>query len=115
MAGGRPKIEYDKKIAEQVQAMSQYGTPQEEIAEMVGMSKPTLCKLYKKELAHGFNIAKLSARKKIYERVMAGDPLMLIFYAKTQLGWSEKPKDADNAAQPLPLYTCPPKASGKAE
>lgn len=87
--GGRPKITWDKAIAERVQEMSQYGTPHEEIAALVGISEPTLRKLYKKELIQGANMAKLGVRKKLYERCMAGDTACLIFYAKTQLGWKE--------------------------
>lgn len=98
---GRPKIAYDKNLADQIQAMSQYGTPQDEIAEMVNLSLLTLRKLYSKELKHGYNIAKLSVRKKLYEHCMAGDTACLIFYAKTQLKWREADKDTPSTADNL--------------
>lgn len=97
--GGRPKIAWNEAVANKVHEMSQYGTPQDEIADLVGMSEPTLRKLYKKELRQGMCLARLGARKKFYERVMAGDTACLIFYAKTQLGWKEDKGKQDGNAQ----------------
>lgn len=97
--GGRPRLQYDPEIAKQVQAMSQYGTPQEEIAELVGISLIPLRRIYKKELEKGRNVAKLSVRKKLYEICMEGNVTALIFYAKTQLGWREKDGKEDQAVQ----------------
>lgn len=88
--GGRPRLQYDPEIAKQVQAMSQYGTPQTEIAELVGVSLVPMRRLYKKELEKGRCVAKLAVRKKLYEACMEGNTACLIFYAKTQLGWREK-------------------------
>lgn len=96
--GGRPKIQYDPDIAKRVQSMSQYGTPQDEIASLVGISLVPLRKVYKKELEQGRCVARLSIRKKLFESCMAGDTACLIFYAKTQLGWREKDREQDKAA-----------------
>lgn len=97
--GGRPRLQYNPEIAKQVLAMSQYGTPQEEIAELVGISLIPLRRIYKKELEKGRNVAKLSVRKKLYEICMDGNVTALIFYAKTQLGWREKDSKEDQAVQ----------------
>lgn len=95
---GRPRLRYDPDVAEKVRDMSRYGTPQEEIAGLVGISLVPLRRLYKKELELGRCLAKLSVRKKLYERCMAGDTACLIFYAKTQLGWREKDRGREGAA-----------------
>lgn len=97
--GGRPRLQYDPEIAKQVLAMSQYGTPQEEISELVGVSLIPLRRIYKKELEKGRNVAKLSVRKKLYEICMEGNVTALIFYAKTQLGWREKDDKGEQVIQ----------------
>lgn len=92
---GRPKIVWDEATAKKVTAMSAYGTPQDEIAVLVGISAPTLRKLYKRELVKGMCKARLDVRQKLYECCMAGNIACLIFYAKTQLGWKEDKQDVN--------------------
>ena len=106
MKAGRPRIEYDRAIAEQVQSMSQYGVPQAQIAEMVGLSVPTLRNLYSAELGKGMTLSNLAVGKKLFERCMAGDVPSLIFWAKTRMGWKEKQEvdmtNSDGSMRPLP-------------
>ncbi len=89
---GRPSIKFNPEIAAQVQAMSQYGAPQDDIATALGMSLPTLRKLYRKELQTGAITANTLVGKKLYERCQAGDVTALIFWAKTRMGWRETDK-----------------------
>lgn len=86
---GRPPIKYDPEFAKQIQAMAQYGLPQDKIAIIVDMAPNTLRKLYMNELEKGRALANLAVGKKFFERCMAGDVPCLIFYLKAQLGWQE--------------------------
>lgn len=116
MKTGRPRIKYDPAIAEQVQSMSQYGLPQAQIAEMVGLSIQTLRNLYGAELGKGMSLSNLAVGKKLFERCMAGDVPSLIFWAKTRMGWKETQKvdvtSSDGSMSPLNVtvrFVRPPK------
>lgn len=106
MKTGRPRIKHDPAIAEQVQSMSQYGVPQAQIAEMLGLSVQTLRNLYGAELGNGMTLSNLAVGKKLFERCMAGDVPSLIFWAKTRMGWKETQKvdvtSSDGSMRPLP-------------
>ena len=106
MKTGRPRIKHDPAIAEQVQSMSQYGVPQAQIAELLGLSVPTLRNLYGAELGNGMALSNLAVGKKLFERCMAGDVPSLIFWAKTRMGWKETQKvdvsNSDGSMRPLP-------------
>ena len=93
---GRPSIQRDPKLAEQIQAMRQYGTSLEDVSRAIGISVPTLKKLYPGELEKGVALANVAVGKKLFERCMAGDVVALIFWAKTQMGWREKDKKDNN-------------------
>jgi len=86
--GHPPKLR-DEQAAKLVQACSQYGEPQEEIAARLGMCVETLQKLYGDELRKGKREAHMSIRKTLFERAQAGNTAELLFYCKTQLGMRE--------------------------
>lgn len=116
MKTGRPRIKHDPAIAEQVQSMSQYGVPQAQIAEILGLSVPTLRNLYGTELGNGMTLSNLAVGKKLFERCMAGDVPALIFWAKTRMGWKETQKvdvtNSDGSMSPLNVtvrFVRPPK------
>jgi len=78
-----------------VQALAQFGIPQEQIARKVGVSEKTLRKHYAIELEDGATAANLAVAKNLYafaagskgaapQQVTAG-----IFWAKTRMGWRE--------------------------
>lgn len=66
------------------------GTPQEDIARLLGMDAKTLRKVYCGELRQGMGMSNQAVAGKLFERCMAGDTACLIFWAKTRMGWSEK-------------------------
>lgn len=71
--------------------MTGCGSPQEEIALVLGISPKTLRKHYPDELKTGLAVAHSNARKALYHGgVNEKIPALLIFYCKTQLGMSEK-------------------------
>lgn len=86
---GRPAIKYDPKEAAQVLECSQNGVPQKDIASILGMSSVTMLKLYGEDYRRGAAIAKAKIGAKLFQRAMEGDTAVLIFCAKTRLGWRE--------------------------
>ena len=103
---GRKAIRRDPKLAEQIQAMRQYGTSIEDVSRAVGISVPTLRKLYANELEKGAALANIAVGKKLFERCMAGDAAALIYWTKTRMGWKETQKvdltSSDGSMSPLP-------------
>jgi hypothetical protein len=75
--------------ANQARAMAQYGVPETDIADSLGISKHTLLKLYGADMRAGRSFAKAKIGKTLYQKAVAGDTALLIFYAKTQMGWRE--------------------------
>lgn len=86
---GRPAVERNDDHAAQVQAMSQYGVPQGDIAASIGMCVETMLKLYGNEFKAGKNTANFNIGKRLYDKAIEGDTTALIFWAKTQMGWKE--------------------------
>lgn len=96
----RPKIKYDAEVAKYVQGMAKVGVPQKKIAIVIGLSEPTLARLYGAELSKGAAEAAVAIGGKLFEKAMSGDTPSLIFWAKTQMGWREKDKaDSTQAAK----------------
>ncbi len=88
---GRPAFVPTEKERIQVQAMSGYGIPEEQIAVMVGdgICVETLKKHFEKELVLGKAKANLGVGKTLYQKAMDGDTAAAIFWAKTQMRWRE--------------------------
>ena len=95
---GRKSILRDPKLAEQIQAMRQYGTSIEDVSRAVGISVPTLRKLYAGELEKGVALANIAVGKKLFERCLAGDAVALIYWTKARMGWREKDGKDEKAA-----------------
>ncbi|MCL1888896.1 MAG: hypothetical protein FWF99_00125 [Desulfovibrionaceae bacterium] len=92
---GQPPKQYNPKHAKQVQAMSQYGVPQEDIAATIGVCVPTMLKLYDAEYRKGKATANAKVGKRLFERCESGDTTALIFWAKTRMGWRENNQTSD--------------------
>jgi len=90
----------ERKLVEQ---MSAVGIPHESIALVLrdGIDDKTLRKHFRREL----DTAKIKANAKIggglFNKAMAGDTASLIFWAKTQMGWSETVKLGGDPNAPL--------------
>ena len=89
---GRPAFkptDAERKLVEQMCAV---GIPHEQIAMVIrgGIDADTLKKHFKDELRE----AKIKANAKIggtlFNKAISGDTAAAIFWAKTQMGWSEK-------------------------
>jgi hypothetical protein len=71
---------------------AKYGLPQKQIAEAIGIDRKTLAKHYRPELRRGKIEANIAVGKALFEKAIAGDTTALIWWAKTQMGWSETVK-----------------------
>jgi hypothetical protein len=95
--GGRPPHVPSEATRRQVRALAAYGIPQDEIATVVGITKPTLEKHYRPELDR----AEAEANAKVAEslfRKATGDGAQAvtaaIFWLKTRARWKEPAIDA---------------------
>lgn len=78
----------------QVKMLAAMGTPQDDIALVIGVSKPTLRRACKDELALGGVEANAKVAQSLFRQatdakrpnVVAG-----IFWAKARMGWSDRP------------------------
>jgi predicted transcriptional regulator len=84
---GAPKKKID---AELVYNLARIGCTQDEIAVIVGCSKPTLRKHCSSELHRGLEEMKMSLRRWQFEKAEQGNVVMLIWLGKQYLGQREK-------------------------
>ena len=96
---GRPKKEIDEDI---IARLSQIGCTQEEIGSVVGISARTLQRRYAELVAENKNKGKASLRKKLWEKALKGDPKLLIWLSKNELGMVDK-IHTTQSVEPLPL------------
>jgi hypothetical protein len=91
MAQGKLFVPTDEE-RKQVEAMAGYGVPHEQIACIIreGIDADTLKKHFKKELSQGKAKASAKIGQTLFQKATTGDTTAAIFWAKTQMGWSEK-------------------------
>lgn len=91
---GRPAFEPTDAERKQVEAMSGYGLPIEQIAILIrdGIDADTLRKHFSTELQSGKAKANAQVGKTLFQKVMAGDTTAAIWWSKTQMRWSETQK-----------------------
>ena len=97
-------------IVQMVRAMAGYGIPHDKIAVLIrdGISVDTLKKYYKRELDTGRAAAHAKIGQTLFQKAVEGDTACLIFYLKSQMGWSERqseknPDDPDEKTKPARL------------
>ena len=101
---GRPAFEPTNAEKKQVEALSGYGIPIEQIAVLVrdGIDADTLRKYFLTELQSGKAKANAQVGKTLFNKVLAGDTTAAIWWSKTQMRWAETQKHeltgADGAA-----------------
>jgi len=69
------------------------GTPQEEIARVLGISDRTLRKHYRDELDLALAKANAQIGGSLFNKAKNGDTTAQIFWLKTRGGWSEKKEE----------------------
>lgn len=102
---GRMAFEPTENERKQVEAMSGYGLPIEQIAVLVrdGIDADTLRKHFVKELTAGKAKANAQVGKTLFQKVMAGDTTAAIWWSKTQMRWKETQQHELTGADGAPL------------
>lgn len=88
---GRKAFEPTDAERRQVEALSGYGLPIEQIAVLIrdGIDTDTLRKHFATELQSGKAKANAQVGKTLFQKVMAGDTTAAIWWSKTQMRWKE--------------------------
>jgi hypothetical protein len=102
---GRPAFEPTDAERKQVEALSGYGIPIEQIAVLVrdGIDADTLRKYFLTELQSGKAKANAQVGKTLFNKVLAGDTTAAIWWSKTQMRWAETQKHELTGADGVPL------------
>lgn len=95
---GRKMFEPTETERKQVEALSGYGLPFEQIAVLIrdGIHVDTLRTHFSAELAGGKAKANAQIGKGIFQKAMAGDTTAQIWWSKCQMGWKEPPKQLEH-------------------
>lgn len=89
MAGkGRAPFVPTDEQRKQVEALSGYGLPHEQIASVIGCSQDTLVKYFSQELAEGMAKANSRVAQFLYQQATK-NLTAAIFWAKTRMRWRE--------------------------
>jgi hypothetical protein len=102
---GRPAFEPTVAERKQVEALSGYGLPIEQIGALVrdGIHIDTLRAHFSAELQSGKAKANAQVGKTLFSKVMAGDTTAAIWWSKTQMRWAETQKHEVTGADGVPL------------
>jgi hypothetical protein len=102
---GRPAFVPTDAERKQVEALSGYGLPIEQIAVLVrdGIHVDTLRAHFATELQSGKAKANAQVGKTLFQKVMAGDTTAAIWWSKTQMRWAETQKHELTGADGAPL------------
>ena len=102
---GRPEFEPTDAERKQVEALSGYGLPIDQIAVLVrdGIHVETQRKHFATELVSGKAKANGQVGKTLFQKVMAGDTTAAIWWSKTQMRWAETQKHELTGADGAPL------------
>jgi len=102
---GRPAFEPTDSERKQVEALSGYGLPIEQIAILVrdGIHVDTLRAHFGTELVSGKAKANGQVGKTLFQKVMAGDTTAAIWWSKTHMRWAETQKHELTGADGVPL------------
>lgn len=74
----------------QVKALASVGTQQDQIAQVIEITKNTLLKYYRKELDSAMILANASVAKSLYQQATSGNTSAAIFWLKCRAGWQDK-------------------------
>jgi hypothetical protein len=102
---GRPEFEPTDAERKQVEALSGYGLPIDQIAVLVrdGIHVDTLRAHFATELVSGKGKANGQVGKTLFQKAMGGDTAAMIWWSKTQMRWAETQKHEVTGADGAPL------------
>lgn len=97
---GRPAFVPADHERQQVEALSGYGLPQEQIAVLIrgGIALETLREHFAKELVSGKAKANGQIGKTLFQKAMGGDTAAMIWWSKAQMRWAETQKHEHTGA-----------------
>ncbi len=81
--------------------LSGLGVPQDDIATLIGVSKPTLHKHYREILDKGMAEANAKVAGSLFNQATSGNTAAAIFWMKARAGWSEKVVQEVNGTQKI--------------
>jgi DNA-binding CsgD family transcriptional regulator len=89
-AGRKPHAPTEQQ-RKQVEALSGYGIPMEQIAALVGVDEKTVRAHYDDDLNRGRAVANSTVAKTLFEKATKEkDTTALIWWTKSRMGWTEK-------------------------
>lgn len=102
---GRMPFEPTDPERKQVEAMSGYGLPIEQIAVLVrdGIDADTLRKHFAQELISGKAKANSGVGRTLFQKAMGGDTAAMIWWSKTQMRWKEVQQHEITGADGAPI------------
>jgi len=102
---GRPAFVPTDAERKQVEALSGYGLPIDQIAVLVrdGIHVDTLRAHFATELVSGKGKANGQVGKTLFQKAMGGDTAAMIWWSKTQMRWAETQKHEVTGADGAPL------------
>ena len=86
----RKPHEPTKESRQLVQLHATIGTPQNVIADILGIDDKTLRLYYREELDQALARANASVGGALFNKATKGDTAAMIFWMKTRAGWREK-------------------------
>ena len=102
MAQGQAPHKPTKATRETVRLHGMVGTPQVQIAQVLGITDRTLRKYYKEELAHATASANAEIGGALYNKALKGDTAAMIFWLKTRAGFRETNNNEHTFPQGVP-------------
>ena len=103
--GGKPEFRPTDDERKQVETLSGYGVPYEQIAILVrgGIDVNTLMKHFRSELVSGKAKANTKVARTLFQKAVNGDTGAAIWWSKTQLRWAETQKHEHTGADGAPI------------
>lgn len=97
---GRPAFIPTDDERKQVEALSGYGLPQDQIGVLIrgGIDTDTLRKHFSQELISGKAKANGQIGKTLFQKAMGGDTAAMIWWSKSQMRWAETQKHEHTGA-----------------
>jgi DNA-binding XRE family transcriptional regulator len=89
------------------------GTPQEDIARVIGIDAKTLRLHYREELDLAIAMANATIGGALFNKAKGGDTAAMIFWMKTRAGWKEKTEIDLGLQEDNPINSLIAKVLGK--
>ena len=109
---GRPTHSPTPETRQLVQLHATVGTPQEQVAKILGLDSKTLRKWYRAELDLSMSKANATVGGALFNKAKGGDTAAMIFWMKTRAGWREKDHGEDLDKSPPTIVINMPKTDG---